>query len=467
VNPIAILIVCSLLPAMLFAGVWRWADARRVLIPPDPPVATPVLPTALATPVLSLRRAPQALANSTSRAMLAAAMAPVAKLAGDASCLTVAVDGRTIYDFGATTEVTPASNLKLLVASVALEVLGPDYTFTTQLRGIVDAGVVVGDLYFVGGGDPLLSTQNYPATQKYPTTNPTPVQDLVTQLTAAGITSIQGNVVGDDSRYDTERFSPAWGTAISGVEAGPLGALMVNDATRILSANSTARFADPAVGAATNLVTLLQTAGIVVGGSATSGSAAANAPVMASVKSAPLSAVLAEMLTNSDNNTAELLLKELSVHAGTGGTRQAGIDVVTATLAARGMDMTPLVMHDGSGLDSANQITCDMLVQVLEHESLTNPIGLGLPIAGRTGTLADEFLGTTMVSRMHAKTGSLRNAKALSGYVTSPLGEIEFSLVLSFPNAKDPTKFRPIWSALSDAFNSYPAGPDVRLLQPL
>jgi D-alanyl-D-alanine carboxypeptidase/D-alanyl-D-alanine-endopeptidase (penicillin-binding protein 4) len=131
------------------------------------------------------------------------------------------------------------------------------------------------------------------------------------------------------------------------------------------------------------------------------------------------------------------------------------------------MDMTPLVMHDGSGLDSANQITCDMLVQVLEHESLANPIGLGLPIAGRTGTLADEFLGTTMVSRMHAKTGSLRNAKALSGYVTSPLGEIEFSLVLSFPNAKDPTKFRPIWSALSDAFNSYPAGPDVRLLQPL
>ena len=467
VNPIAILIVCAILPAMLFAGLWRWADSRRIPIPKDPVIVQPALPSPLATPVLSLRRAPQALANSTSRALLAVALERVSKLAGDTSCLTVAVDRRTIYDFGATTAVTPASNLKLLVASTALELLGPDYTFVTKLKGVVDAGVVVGDLYFVGGGDPLLSTADYPATQKYPTTNVTPLEDLVSKLIAAGVTSIQGNVVADDSRYDTERFSPAWGSSISGSEAGPLGALMVNDATRVLSVNSTLRYGDPALGAATNLIALLQAGGITVVGSAVSGKAAVNTPDIASVQSAPLSAVLSEMLTNSDNNTAELLLKELGIHAGAVGSRQAGIEVVTATLAARGMDISQLVMRDGSGLDSANQVTCDIVVQVLEHESLTNAVGVGLPIAGRTGTLADEFVGTNMVSRMHAKTGSLRNSKALSGYLTTELGQVEFALILDFANAKDPTKFRPVWSALSDAFNTYPAGPAARSLQPL
>ncbi len=467
VNPIAILILCAIVPALLFAGLWRWADSKRIPIPRDPLIVDVALPSPLATPILSLRRAPQALANSTSRARLAASLEPVSKLVGNTSCLTVAVDRRTVFEFGATTAVTPASNLKLLVASAALEVLGPEYTFTTQLKGAIDAGSVVGDLYFVGGGDPLLSTANYPSTQKYPTTNVTPLEDLVTKLAAAGVTSIQGNVVGDDSRYDTERFSPAWGTAISGTEAGPLGALMVNDATRVLSANSTSRFSDPAVGAATNLISLLQAAGITVGGAATSGKAPADVPAIASVQSAPLSAVLAEMLNNSDNNTAELLLKELAVHAGTFGGRQAGIEVVTATLASRGMDTTQLVMRDGSGLDSADQVTCAAVVQVLAHESLTNPIGVGLPVAGRTGTLADELLDTPMVSRMHAKTGSLRNVKALSGYVTTPLGEIEFSLILDFANARDPANFRPIWSALADTFGAYPAGPDAKLLQPL
>ncbi len=467
VHPLAILILCALLPALLFTGIWRWAEARRVLLPPEADIAEPALPAPMITPVLSLRRAPQTLANSTSRSLLAASLTSVAQLAGDTSCLTVAIDHHQVFESGAAIAVTPASNLKLLVASVALEVLGPDYTFSTQLKGVVTDGVISGDLYFVGGGDPLLSTANYPATQKYSPTNVTPIEDLVAKLVDAGVTTIQGNVVGDDSRFDNERFAPGWGTAISGTEAGPIGALMVNDATRVLSANSTIRFGDPAIGAATNLISLLQSAGISVGGTAVSGKAAADLTLLAEQPSAPLSSVLAEMLNTSDDNTAEVILKELGVHAGVVGSRQAGIEVVTSTLAARGIDTTQLVMRDGSGLDSADRASCAMMVQILERESLTNPIGIGLPIAGRTGTLAHEFSGTSMVDRLHAKTGSLRNAKALSGYVTTPLGEIEFSMILNLANASDPAKFRPLWSALATAFDSYPAGPPAALLQPL
>ena len=63
---------------------------------------------------------------------------------------------------------------------------------------------------------------------------------------------------------------------------------MVNDATRVLSVNSTLRYGDPALGAATNLIALLQAGGITVVGSAVSGKAAVNTPDIASVQSAPL-----------------------------------------------------------------------------------------------------------------------------------------------------------------------------------
>ena len=234
-----------------------------------------------------------------------------------------------------------------------------------------------------------------------------------------------------------------------------------------MAPNSRSRYSDPAAGAANDLLGLLQASGITVAGTSGVGTASPDAPVITSVQSAPLSAVIAEMLTNSDNNTAELLLKELGVHAGTGGSRQSGADFVVATLAARGIDISKLVIRDGSGLDSSNVVTCGTVMQILEHEALTNPIGAGLPIAGQSGTLTDEFSGTDMVGRMHAKTGSLRNSKALSGYVTTSLGEIEFSLILDFPNADDLTRFRPIWSALATAFATYPAGPAATLLQPL
>ena len=466
INPIAVLIVCAIVPAVLFGAIWQWADSHRIALPPELVVVETPLPTPSATPVLSLRRAPQTLANMASRDVFAAALTPVSTMAVGNSCMYVSVGGRTILDFGGGLAVTPASNLKVLLASVALEALGPDYAFVTTLKGTANAGVIAGDLYIVGGGDPLLSTANYPPTQKYPPTSITSLETLVADLVAAGVTQVQGNVVGDDSRYDTERFSAAWGSGVVGVEAGPLGALMVNDASRTATGNAGGRYSDPASGAATDLISLLRASGITVGGTATTGTAPADLAVLASITSAPLTAVLAEMLTNSDNNTAELLLKELGVHAGNAGSRQAGADVMMLTLAARGLDTSQLSIHDGSGLDSADKVTCALMVQVLQNDGLDSAVGAGLPIAGRTGTLADEFAGTDAVGRMHAKTGSLRNTKALSGFVETKFGNITFSLLLNFANARDPKNFRPIWSALQAALNTYPSGPDPATLQP-
>jgi len=497
------MIVLALIPAGGLAYTWRWAEDK---IPTDgasstsgstsstattdgtAPTATtaltdgtattdgsagtdvegtsipaPVIP--LTTPMLSVRRAPRTIVTLTSETALVDSLALLSPFVGDTSCLVVSLDGRVIYDFGGDLPVTPASNQKLLVAAVALEALTPDYTFSTRLRGTIADGVVMGDLYLVGGGDPLLSTAAYPATQEYPPTSTTSLETLVANLVAMGVTRIQGNVIADESRYDAERYVPTWGDEVRDVEAGPLGALMVNDAIRSVGSGSTQRVSDPAVGAANELIQLLRDAGIRIGGSARAGVTPPETPEITSVESAPLSAIVAEMLTTSDDNTAELLLKELAVVEQIGNSRLAGLEVVSGTLVTWGIDTTKLTLIDGSGLDAGNIVTCNVVRQILIHQPLSGPLGTGLAVAGETGTLAaEESLGPAMEGRLHAKTGTLSNVKSLSGFVATDAGTLEFSMILDFADAD--TLYPGIWMTLGVVFAAFPAGPTVEQIQP-
>ena len=464
-GPVFMLLIAAAIPAVGLGYLWRWADARV----PEPKakeaiVREPTLPPAMVTPVLSVRRAPQTLATTSSEGTLVTSLETMTPLINDASCLVVQLDGRTIYTKGGSTPVTPASNEKLITAAVALEVLGPDYTFTTKALGTVVDGVVSGDLYLLGGGDPLLSTAPYPPTvSPDPPTDVTSLEVIAFQMAVAGITRVNGNVIGDESRYDTERFVPTWSTTIQNHEAGPLGALMVNDATRQLGTDK--RYAEPAVGAATDLIALLKGAGISVGGRAAAGVAPAETPEITAVTSVPLSTIVGEMLTTSDDNTAEMLMKEMGYHvSGAPGTRQGGIDAIKGVLVTWGIDTTPLNVIDGSGLDSGDTVTCDLLMQVLQHAPLDGPVGAGLPVAGQSGTLQTLFVGSPVDGRLHAKTGTLNNAKALSGFVTTTAGSIVFSMLLAGPDI-DAT-YQPVWDQLAAVLGPYPSGPPVDALQP-
>ncbi len=124
----------------------------------------------------------------------------------------------------------PASNQKLLTAAVALDVLGSDFRFTTELLGAPPVGgVITGDVYLVGSGDPLLDSALIPDPQKYPAFNTTAVEALADQLVAQGVTLIEGELVGDGSRYDDEFRVPSWGDDITSSEAGPYDALLIDD----------------------------------------------------------------------------------------------------------------------------------------------------------------------------------------------------------------------------------------------
>ena len=145
-------------------------------------------------------------------ARLAAALQPIAASLTDSSCLRVTVDGEQIVDVHGDTPLIPASTLKLLTASVALDVLGADHKYTTTVQAAAApvGGVVNGDVWLVGGGDPLLATHDYLGMFRHPPDPVTPLESLADSIVAAGVTQITGRIVGDESRYDAERYVPSW-----------------------------------------------------------------------------------------------------------------------------------------------------------------------------------------------------------------------------------------------------------------
>jgi serine-type D-Ala-D-Ala carboxypeptidase/endopeptidase (penicillin-binding protein 4) len=273
-------------------------------------------------------------------------------------------------------------------------------------------------------------------------------------------------VVGDASRYDDEYFAPSWGPGVAGLEAGPYDALMAND-SRVLFEPLKAN--DPAQGAAQEFVRMLNERGIAVGGAATSGIAPTTAVELGVIESAPLADIVGEMLANSDNNTAEMLVKELGFGDSATGTREAGLGVIERTLGEWAIDTGPMVFADGSGLSPDNQATCTAMLAVLQRSSPDGAIGSGLPIAGQTGTLSDIFVEHPIAGRLLGKTGTLSNppfnqdppgVKALAGYVSVDGGAaIEYVLILNGPTISDQSEYRPVWTDLADVLAGYPDGP--------
>jgi D-alanyl-D-alanine carboxypeptidase/D-alanyl-D-alanine-endopeptidase (penicillin-binding protein 4) len=186
---------------------------------------------------------------------------------------------------------------------------------------------------------------------------------------------------------------------------------------------------------------------------------------VASVSSAPLREIVGELLRTSDNNTAELLTKELGVAAGTGGTTAAGLAVIDATLQSWGVPAGSVTLTDGSGLDRGNRMSCDALLAVLQRHATGDPVIEGLAVAGETGTLADDFGGSAMAGRLRGKTGSLTGVRALVGVlpgVDAP--DVSFAMILNTPDAAN--TFAGYWRRLGAALATFPSRPDLAAFGP-
>ena len=333
-----------------------------------------------------------------------ALVVPTVSAADSAAFAVDLTTGQAVFSRNASLPLLPASNEKLAVTYGALTALGPGFRIETDVLGDGEQEGTAwdGDIVLKGYGDPTLTSQSLTA--------------LAQQVRADGITQVTGHVVGDASWFDSEQTAPGWKPSFYIGESPPLAALIVN---RGLVGSYTSH--NPALSATQLFRKALAAAGVHVAGIAELGTADEAAVPLGSVDSPPLASIVRWMDRNSDNFTAEMLLKQLGAVQGGAGTTAAGAGVVTGLLTQAGIPMTGVRFVDGSGLSLLDRVTADELVSLLttmwNYPGVRPELLASLPVAGRNGTLADRMRGTAAAGVVLAKTGTTDNASALSGFV--------------------------------------------------
>ncbi|HUF47807.1 MAG TPA: D-alanyl-D-alanine carboxypeptidase/D-alanyl-D-alanine-endopeptidase [Vicinamibacterales bacterium] len=157
---------------------------------------------------------------------------------------------------------------------------------------------------------------------------------------------------------------------------------------------------------------------------------------VATHESPPLSLLAGQLMKVSQNFYAETLLKTIGLTVEGTGSEAAGRRAVRATLASWGVPDDAVVVYDGSGLSRYNYVTADALVAILtriwKSETHRGPFVATLPVGAHDGTLASRMRDTTLARRVQAKTGSIANVRALSGYLETGSGrKLVFSIVVN------------------------------------
>jgi serine-type D-Ala-D-Ala carboxypeptidase/endopeptidase (penicillin-binding protein 4) len=403
------------------------------------------------TPLLSPRRVPTLFVDALGRVRLQKELTAIA--APYNACVAVDDASGALARVNADASLVPASNAKLLTATAALSILGPEYRFRT--RALVDGA---GNLVLVGGGDPMLSSTTTPAAPL------TQLDELARAVVASG-RGITGTVLVDDSRFDASRLVPDWKPSyVADGEVGPLGALSVDggfvDPVRRIPAP------DPALLTATRFQERMRARGVTIGGTPSHTMASADMQEIAHVDSSPLSAIVEEMLTTSNNYAAEIITRELGVATSKTGTTAAGTHAVIDALASLGVPTTGVTLHDGSGLAPDNHVTCDALLRILAltRRPQFTAIDHGLPIAARTGTLATRFQNDSLAGVLRAKTGSINGVVSLSGTIDAgPRPRFAFLANGSFSTAMGGQ----LQDAVAHAVARYPDSSNTATLVPL
>lgn len=377
----------------------------------------------------------------------------------------------------------PASNQKLLTSAAALRRLGPSFSTSTRIEGVVEPDGHVAKLVVRPSGDPSLGYAGLAA--------------LAESIRLRGVDRVSRIVI-DDSYFDAQILPPAFEqqpqeaaafrAAISAfavnrnsyvVHLSPGPQLDAPARVRVLSddyvqvENRTVtaaggpptpqiadeitadghlsvvvqgaiprqvrtlyyrrRVPDPKAYAASLLVQALRKAGI--GGSlqVQYASVEQSLPLIGQMPSAPLSALLYSLGKWSDNFTAEMILKIMAAQTERPGTSARGVALVAEELQTMGVDTKGLVMVNGSGLFDGNRVAPRHITQTLvaayRDPAISAEYLAHLAVAGSDGTLQSRLGDLPRPRMVRAKTGTLRDVIALSGYV---LGYPERSVAFSF-----------------------------------
>lgn len=384
--------------------------------------ATPTAPhsTAPTRPIPANRLAAAAVPTCS---ISSAASAPALKQLY-ASVVNMTTDKST-YAKGDTVGEPPASVEKVLTAAAALSVLGPDYQITTQVQDDPHPGTIV----LVGQGDATLS--RVASGQSVYKGAPT-LASLAASTLSAYNTAHPGvpitKIVLDSSYWDpSDNWDSTWPrTEQTGGFQSEVTALQVDGDRADPSQQTSPRGNNPIQTAGAAFVAALGLDPSAV--TLSDGEAENGAPVLASVKSQPVSTLVNEMLENSDNTLGEMLARIVSVKESLGGTSASLQTAITTALEKYGVDTAGVIIKDGSGESNADAIPplfmSQFMAQVSKGQNGLSTIANSLPIAGKTGSLATRFHGANAaaIGKVFAKTGFIATSYSLSGYMTAKDG---------------------------------------------
>jgi D-alanyl-D-alanine carboxypeptidase/D-alanyl-D-alanine-endopeptidase (penicillin-binding protein 4) len=396
-----------------------------------------------------------------------------------------AASGDDLYALNAGKLMMPGSAMKIVTMAAAAELLGWDYQFETKVVSVApnDHGVLRGDLAVIGGGDPSISER---------ADVPGALRAIARQVRDAGISSIEGGVIGNDDLFDDNGFGDGW--TLDNLPYGyaaAVSALEYNEGSVDLVIRAGAAAGDPVtiqvrpggsgLHVDNQLVTVTETepgrltlrrlpgsSRVVVSGQIPAKAApfARTASVdnpTAFFVSAFRDALIAEgievhgdaididdFLSKPDMSAARTLVSYKSAplrqiaaammkvsqnqYAETLLRTIGGRDKARTVL--RGWDLADdsYVIADGSGLSRYNYVTSNALVGILQRMRAdakhASAFAETLPVAGRDGTLSRRLSGTAAEGRVRAKTGTVDNARAIAGYVDTANGEtFVFSII--------------------------------------
>ncbi|MGE7602731.1 D-alanyl-D-alanine carboxypeptidase/D-alanyl-D-alanine endopeptidase [Peribacillus sp. NPDC097675] len=382
--------------------------------------------------------------------------------------------GELVYEHDAEIRMRPASNMKLLTAAAALEILGEDHVFQTELyiKGVQVANVLQGNVYLKGKGDPTLLEKDF--------------DGLAKELKQQHITYVHGDLIGDDTWYDDEHYSPDivrsdeqeyYGAAISALNAAPdeeydTGTVLLEispgkrtgkkaivamqpqtDYVKVINKAKTVpadgkkkikverdhdrnvmtitgtipehsvttreymAVVDPTGYALRVFEQSMKKQGIKVSGERKQGKTPAQAKRIATHESMTLPQLLVPFMKLSNNSHAEVLVKEMGKVLNGKGSWEDGLEIAESKLNLMGMDMESVMMRDGSGISQVNLISANELTNLLyvAQDKTWFPSYLNaLPVAA----VKDKMIGGTLGNRME-QTAAAGNVRAKTGTISA------------------------------------------------
>ena len=396
--------------------------------------------------------------------------------------------GDVVYQRNSSQFFIPASNIKLLTAAVALKVLGGEYQFLTTVstEGEIKKGVLHGNLYLKGFGDPRLVSEE--------------LWMIVKSIRNRGIKRINGNIIADDTFFDDKRKgvgvgknggSKPYNAKISALSlnfntvtvyvnpAKRVGAhpiVTVDPPTKYIKVSNKAKTAatgkdyniisgrikkggydtvfikgsiktpgyhvyltvsDPTLYTVTVFKEFLEKEGIKIKGSISIAKQPEEVKELVIHKSRPLSLIIQDMNKISNNFIAEQVLKTVGAERfGTPGTTRKGLDLINQLMETLGYLPSSYSVVDGSGLSKQNSLSPDQIIDVLKNMyydfSVRAEYVASLGIMGIDGSLKKRLSEFQKRRYIRAKTGTLNGANTLSGYVGAEGGEeLAFSMLIN------------------------------------